>query len=98
MRKIGGLYHWRVGPIGGSFYISRKHKPAPARPLWPVAAMVAIATACTNTAPAKPQEVTFALVHYDAGQRYVDDYGLTMSDCVNAMADGRGNVCEAEGR
>lgn len=22
LRKIGGLYHWRVGSIGGSFYRS----------------------------------------------------------------------------
>lgn len=30
LRKIGGLWHWRIGRIGGSFYW---RKPAPAR--WP---------------------------------------------------------------
>ncbi len=24
MKKIGGLWHWRIGRIGGSFYISKK--------------------------------------------------------------------------
>jgi hypothetical protein len=23
-RKVGGLYHWRIGRIGGSFYLARK--------------------------------------------------------------------------
>lgn len=23
MRKIGGLYHWRIGRLGGSVYIAR---------------------------------------------------------------------------
>lgn len=23
IKKVGGLYHWRVGRIGGSFYIAR---------------------------------------------------------------------------
>jgi len=23
-RKIGGLWHWRIGRIGGSFYIRRR--------------------------------------------------------------------------
>lgn len=25
-RKVGGLYHWRIGRIGGSFYLA---KPQP---------------------------------------------------------------------
>lgn len=23
-RKVGGLYHWRIGRLGGSFYVARK--------------------------------------------------------------------------
>jgi hypothetical protein len=23
LRRIGGLYHWRIGRLGGSFYIAR---------------------------------------------------------------------------
>lgn len=23
LRKIGGLYHWRIGRLGGSFYIAK---------------------------------------------------------------------------
>ncbi len=23
-RKVGGLYHWRVGRLGGSFYIAKR--------------------------------------------------------------------------
>ena len=22
-QKVGGLYHWRIGRVGGSFYLSR---------------------------------------------------------------------------
>lgn len=22
--KVGGLYHWRIGCVGGSFYVSRQ--------------------------------------------------------------------------
>ena len=27
MRKVGGLYHWKFGPLGGSFYLRRGWKP-----------------------------------------------------------------------
>jgi len=23
-RKVGGLYHWRIGRLGGSFYLARR--------------------------------------------------------------------------
>ena len=23
-RRVGGLYHWRVGRVGGSFYLARR--------------------------------------------------------------------------
>ena len=24
VRKVGGLWHWRIGRVGGSFYMSKK--------------------------------------------------------------------------
>ena len=26
-RKVGGLHHWRVGRLGGSFYIAKRRAP-----------------------------------------------------------------------
>jgi hypothetical protein len=26
-RKVGGLYHWRVGRLGGSFYVAKSRVP-----------------------------------------------------------------------
>lgn len=25
-RKVGGLYHWKIGRFGGSFYMARAYK------------------------------------------------------------------------
>lgn len=29
LRKVGGLWHWRIGRIGGSFYVARRRKVTP---------------------------------------------------------------------
>jgi hypothetical protein len=26
-RRVGGLYHWRVGRLGGSFYVAAGYRP-----------------------------------------------------------------------
>lgn len=36
-RKVGGLYHWRIGRLGGSFYVARKVSTT--RNAWVVAAI-----------------------------------------------------------
>ena len=32
-QKVGGLYHWRVGRVGGSFYLA-KRKPVTEKVTW----------------------------------------------------------------
>jgi hypothetical protein len=30
LHKVGGLYHWRIGRVGGSFYLAKRREPAKA--------------------------------------------------------------------
>lgn len=32
-RKVGGLHHWRIGRLGGSFYIARRRSNWTAGPI-----------------------------------------------------------------
>jgi hypothetical protein len=42
MRKVGGIYFWSVGRIGGSFYLKRRVGPRPLMTDLTLAALVGL--------------------------------------------------------
>lgn len=76
-RKIGGLYHWRIGNTGGSIY----------RPGMLIAAALAMTTACAAPIPVASGATYAVILTVANGNEYVVDYGLTLQDCRDAIAN-----------
>lgn len=79
IRRIGGLYHWRIGRTGGSIY-----RP---KPLLACMALLGAATlqSCA-IAPESGANGTYAVVLTAAsGNEYVVDYGLSAADCAESI-------------
>lgn len=88
-RKVGGLYHWRIGSFGGSFYRSRRRSRRLA---------VAFAGMAMVACIPQAQPSYSAIVTLSSGNEYVIEHGASLSDCRAVVADMSPNEarCETE--
>lgn len=78
-RKIGGLYHWRIGSTGGAIY-----RP---KPLLAIAALASAAMlqSCAITSQDGANGTYAVILTAASGNEYVVDYGLSAADCAESV-------------
>jgi len=85
LRKVGGMYHWRIGPIGGSFYRTSKGNTCrTVNPVPVIAAAMVLAVAAIACLPT--YDGLQLVTEYVDGSSTIDDTGLTVSDCAQRIA------------
>jgi len=47
-RKVGGIHFFRIGQVGASFYITRKHPPMITDAVWWTVAAVCYGVSCVQ--------------------------------------------------
>ncbi len=81
LKRVGGLYHWRIGSIGGSFYRAKRRSGA-SQMLVTTALFGAVACGAQPPAPSYSAIVTLA-----TGDEYVIEHSASLDDCNRTIAD-----------